>query len=99
MTASVRPLNERRILTVVATRLVEPWFECGLGVAGASRAGGAGRPRRCRARRRDSGWWLALGVAVVGAAQGPGPPLRPPGRCASLVRLPVRAALDPGDLC
>lgn len=37
--------------------------------------------------------------AVVGAAQGPGPPLRPPGRCASLVRLPVRAALDPGDLC
>jgi hypothetical protein len=31
-------MAERRILTVVATRLVEPWFECGLGVAGASRA-------------------------------------------------------------
>jgi hypothetical protein len=51
-----------RILTVVATRLVEPWYECGLGVAGASRAGGACRQRRCRARRRDSGWWLAPGV-------------------------------------
>jgi len=45
----------------------------------------------------DGGW--PPGCVVVGAAQGPGPPLRPQWRCASLARLPVRAALDPGDLC
>jgi hypothetical protein len=59
-------------------------------------------------RGRGEGVGLGAGTAdggcgaggvVVGAAQGPGPPLRLPGRCASLARLPVRAALDPGDLC
>jgi len=52
---------------------------------------GAQEHRRRRLRRRSS---------PVRAAQGTGPPLRPPGCCASRWRAAaLRAALDPGDHC
>ena len=52
---------------------------------------GAQEHRRRRLRRRSS---------PVRAAQGTGPPLRPPGCCASRWRATaLRAALDPGDHC
>jgi hypothetical protein len=41
----------------------------------------------------------AAHLPAGGAAQCPGPPLRPPGCCASPAATALRAGLDPGDLC